>query len=313
MPQGSSDRSNTQDILRRYLCEIGRTPLLSKDDEQRLGRVIADGRSAASALRRRGQELPAERRDELEAAVAEGEKAAQTFVESNLRLVVSVAKRYQSSDLPLLDLIQEGNLGLIRAVEKFDVTKGFRFSTYATWWIRQAIGLAVANTGRTIRLPVHVGETVAKVQRARVALEAELGRPPDIEELSAQTDLSAARVQEALQQGHQPTSIFDPMAADHDLTLADVIEDPNETSAIDQVIAASLPAQVRDLLSVLTDREREIVCLRYGLDRGKPRTLAELGHACRLSPEGVRHVEKKALAKLRRQCTSAGLIDLLAG
>ncbi len=310
MPAATRDASEP-DVLRLYLADIGKHDVLSKADEQRLGRLIEKGRRAAAALERSGDQPDADC-ERLEADVAEGERAKEAFVQANLRLVVSIAKRYQSSGLSLLDLVQEGNMGLMHALEKFDFQKGFKFSTYATWWIRQSVTRAIANTGSTIRLPVHAGETVRKVQRAQAALEAELGRSPGVEELASETDLPPTRVEEALQLGHPPMSIFDPLAADRDITLADVVSDPDARPAIDEIIAASLPAQVRDLLAALTEREREVVCLRYGLDRGRPRSLAEVGRACGLSTEGTRHVERRALAKLRLRCTTTGVADLIA-
>jgi RNA polymerase primary sigma factor len=309
----SRREASEPDVLRLYLADIGKHDVLDKAEEQRLGRVIDAGRRAARALDGGGCELSPAQREELACEVAAGERAKRTFVQANLRLVVSIAKRYQSSGVPLLDLVQEGNMGLMHALEKFDFQKGFKFSTYATWWIRQAVTRAIANTGSTIRLPVHAGETVRKVQKAQVMLEAELGRSPRVEELAAETDLPQTRVEEALQLGHPPMSIFDPLSADHDITLADVVSDPNATPAIEQIIAAALPAQVRDLLGALSEREREVVCLRYGLDRGKPRSLAEVGRICGLSTEGTRHVERRALAKLRLRSTAPGAADLIAG
>jgi RNA polymerase primary sigma factor len=311
MPASRREASEP-DVLRLYLADIGKHDVLDRAQEQRLGRVIDAGRRAARTLEG-GGDLPEAEREKLAAQVAAGERAKQAFVQANLRLVVSIAKRYQSSGLSLLDLVQEGNMGLMHALEKFDFRKGFKFSTYATWWIRQAVTRAIANTGNTIRLPVHAGETVKKVQRAQVLLEAELGRSPRVDELAKETDLPMTRVEEALQLGHPPMSIFDPLAADRDITLADVVSDPDAAPAIDQIIAASLPAQIRDLLGVLTEREREVVCLRYGLDRGKPRSLAEVGRVCGLSTEGTRHVERRALAKLRLRSAASGAADLIAG
>jgi RNA polymerase primary sigma factor len=311
----ASRREGTEpDVLRLYLADIGKHDVLDKADEQRLGRVIDAGRLAAKVLAAGGCGLPDAERERLVAEVAAGERATRTFVQANLRLVVSIAKRYQSaSGLSLLDLVQEGNMGLMHALEKFDFRKGFKFSTYATWWIRQAITRAIANTGNTIRLPVHAGETVKKVQKAQMLLESELGRAPRVEELAKETDLPMTRVEEALQLGHPPMSIFDPLAADRDITLADVVSDPDAAPAIDQIIAASLPTQIQELLCVLSEREREVVCLRYGLDRGKPRSLAEVGRVCGLSTEGTRHVERRALAKLRLRSAATGAADLIAG
>jgi RNA polymerase sigma factor (sigma-70 family) len=312
LPSRRTD-ANESDLLRQYLADIGRHPLLSRADEQRLGRLIEAGRSAARTLSDADCALTDGERAELAARVAEGKRAARTFVEANLRLVVSIAKRYRCSGLGLLDLVQEGNVGLIHALEKFDFERGYKFSTYATWWVRQAITRAIANTGRTIRLPVHAGETVSRVKRAEGVLESELGRPPLISELAAETDLACERVAEALRLAALPVSIFEPVAADAELTLADVIQDRDTAQPIDQIIAASLPLHIAELLNGLCEREREVVCLRYGFDRGQPRSLAEVGRVCGLSVEGARQVERRALAKLRLRSSSAGMADILAG
>ena len=298
--------------MRLYLEDIGKHPLLSRADEQRLGKAIQAGRRAAAALARSEPDA-ADERARLEALVAAGERACRTFVSSNLRLVVSIARRYQSSGLPLLDLVQEGNLGLIHAVEKFDFSKGFKFSTYATWWIRQAITRAIANTARTIRLPVRAGETVKRVQAAQAGLECDLGRVPTLDELASETGLGVAKVGEALTLGCQPVSIFEPLGPEGDGVLGDVVPDPAASAALDDVIRASLPAQVIELLDGLDARERDVVCLRYGLDRGKPRTLAEVAQVCGLTKEGIRQAEQRALAKLRLTARASGLAELIAG
>ena len=303
------------DLLRLYLDEIGKHDLLTREDEQALGRVIDAGRRATTRLAVGAGTLPDEARADLEAQVAAGERATNAFLEANLRLVVSIAKRYQASGLPLLDLVQEGNMGLIHALEKFDFGRGFKFSTYATWWVRQAITRAIANTGRTIRLPVHAGEIVSRVQRAKSHLESELGRAPRIDELAAECDLACDRVTEALRLAPQPASIFEPLAGDGDgdITLADVVADPDAIAPIDQVIAASLPHHVAQLLATLSDVERKVVSLRYGFDRGQARTLVEVGRLCGLSAEGVRQVERRSLAKLRLRTSTRAFADMLAG
>src|SRR3954447_9224468 len=313
MPTRTTETADA-DLLRLYLNQIGRYDLLTREDEQRLGRTIDAGRAAARILDDdAADELPLDRRQELATAVKVGQRATRTFVEANLRLVVSVAKRYRSSGVPLLDLVQEGNLGLIHALEKFDFSRGFKFSTYATWWIRQSITRAIANTGRTIRLPVHAGEMVSRVQRAQGQLESELGRTPRVDELAAECDLTCARVTEALRLAPHPASLFEPLAADGEATLADVIRDQDAAPPIDQIIAASLPAHVTQLLAGLSEDERRVVCLRYGFDRGQARTLAEVGKGCGRSAEGTRQVERRALAKLKLRSKTTGLADLLVG
>ena len=301
------------DLLRMYLQEIGQHDLLTREDEQRMGAVIEAGRQAKATLAGAGSEkLSESTRAELRTQAAAGRRAERSFVEANLRLVVSIAKRYQSSGLPLLDLVQEGNMGLIHALEKFDFGRGFKFSTYATWWIRQAITRAVANTARTIRLPVHAGETVTRVQRAKAQLESELGRSPRVEELAEECDLECDRVTEALRLAPHPVSIFEPLGADGDVSLSDIVQDPEAVPAIDQIIAASLPGHVAHLLGTLREDERKVVSLRYGFDRGQPRTLAEVGRLCSLSAEGVRQVERRALAKLRLRTSSKAFADMAA-
>ncbi len=302
------------DLLRMYLKEIGGHDLLTREDEQRIGTVIEVGRQAARTLDVAEQRAVSEHTlAALRADVDAGRRAETAFVQANLRLVVSIAKRYQSSGLPLLDLVQEGNMGLMHALEKFDFGRGFKFSTYATWWIRQAITRAVANTARTIRLPVHAGEIVSRVQRARAHLESELGRAPRIEELANECGIGCDKVIEALRLAPHPVSIFEPLGVDGDISLADLVQDPEAVSAIDQIIADSLPAHVARLLNTLADDERKVVSLRYGFDRGQPRTLAEVGGVCGLSAEGVRQVERRALAKLRLRTSSRAFADLAAG
>jgi len=319
MPRGASKSTGHEggpdaDLFRLYLQEIGGHDLLTRADEQRLGGVIDTGRQAARTLAApRPKAIPEHTLADLRAQAAAGKRAEQQFVEANLRLVVSIAKRYQSSGLPLLDLVQEGNMGLMHALEKFDFGRGFKFSTYATWWIRQAITRAVANTARTIRLPVHAGEIVTRVQKTRARLESELGRTPRIEELAQACELACDKVTEALRLAPHPASIFEPVSADGDMTLADIVADPEAVAAIDRIIADALPAHVARLLNTLAEDERKVVSLRYGFDRGQPRTLVEVGQACGLSAEGVRQVERRALAKLRVRTSSRAFADLAAG
>ena len=225
MPKERVERDE-EDLVRLYLTDIGQYPLLTKDDEARLAKAIEAGNEARTLLEGGGVEFAAARRRELRRQAQDGEGAQRTFVQSNLRLVVSIAKKYQASGLPLLDLIQEGNLGLMHAVEKFDWRKGFKFSTYATWWIRQAITRGIANTGRTIRLPVHAGDTLARLQKARSRLELKLGRPATLSELAAEVEMPEDKVTEALRFAAEPLSLSEPLREDGDAELGDVVGGP---------------------------------------------------------------------------------------
>ena len=310
MPKERVERDE-EDLVRLYLTDIGQYPLLTKDDEVRLAQAI-EGGSAARADFDAATDLTPARKRELRRAIRQGEDAERTFVQSNLRLVVSIAKKYQASGLPLLDLIQEGNLGLMHAVEKFDWRKGFKFSTYATWWIRQAITRGIANTGRTIRLPVHAGDTLARLQKARARLELKFGRPATLAELSAEVEMPEEKVTEALRFAAEPLSLSEPLREDGDAELGDVVEDRSAESPFEVAATALLPEEIARLLSPLDEREREILKLRFGLDRGEPRTLEEVGEHFNLTRERIRQIEARAMSKLRHPSSDTGARDLLA-
>jgi len=302
------------ELVRLYLKEVGRHDLLTKADETRLGLAILAGRDAGERLCRHGERLAATERAELEAKATGGHQAAEEFVRANLRLVVSVAKKYAgSSGMSLLDLVQEGNVGLMHAVERFDVRRGFRFSTYGTWWIRQAISRAIANHGRTIRLPVQAGALVGRIRRASIDFEAEHGRRPTTDELAELAGLTPAKVREALAFPLEVTSTSEPYGPEGDTEVGDVIPDTQASSPFDLVASRMLPSQVTRLLDVLTEREKRVVFLRYGLDRGRPRTLDEVGAIFRLSREQIRQIERRALLKLRESSDRTGARELLAG
>ena len=300
-----------EDLVRLYLTDIGQYPLLTKDDEVRLAQTIEGGRDAELELFAKAKETTPSKRRELKRRLQIGEQAQQTFVQSNLRLVVSIAKKYQASGLPLLDLIQEGNLGLMHAVEKFDWRKGFKFSTYATWWIRQAITRGIANTGRTIRLPVHAGDTLARVQKAQARLELKLGRPATLAELGIEVEMPEDKLIEALRFRAEPLSLSEPLREDGDAELGDVVEDRSAESPFEVASTALFPDEINRLLSPLDEREREILRLRFGLDRGEPRTLEEVGEHFNLTRERIRQIEARAMSKLRHPSSDTGARDLL--
>jgi RNA polymerase sigma factor (sigma-70 family) len=298
------------DLVRLYLDDIGRYPLLTKDDEARLAQEAEAGRAARAELTVDKARSPASDR-ELRRAVRRGDAAVEAFVNGNLRLVVSIAKRYQGTNLPLLDLVQEGNLGLIHAVEKFDWRKGFKFSTYATWWIRQAITRGIANSGRTIRLPAQASDLLNQVLRSRVRLEGQLSRRPSVTELAADLEISAERVIDVLRHAATPTSLSEPMGYDSDAELGDLLEDRGAVSPPEAAAATFLPGEVAKRLVTLDDRERKIIRLRFGLDRGEPHTLEEVGLLFGLTRERIRQIEARAMSKLRHPTASGDLHELL--
>ncbi|HEX2273692.1 MAG TPA: sigma-70 family RNA polymerase sigma factor [Acidimicrobiales bacterium] len=290
------------DLMRQYLKEIGGYELLTAADEVELAKLIEAGRRADAELSAQGPTLDEARRRELESRSLEGHAAKQRFIQSNLRLVVSIAKRYQPCGLPLLDLVQEGNLGLMRAVEKFDHRRGFKFSTYATWWIRQAVSRAIADKSRTIRVPVHMVETVAQVSRATTRLTRALGREPTVAELSVDTGLPPERVTDAQRVAPDPVSLFEQVGDDN-AELADFLEDPNAQASFDAAVGAIEREELRAVLATLSEREQRVLELRFGLVGDRPRTLEEVGQEFRLTRERIRQIEAKALSKLRHPAT----------
>ena len=310
MPKERVERDE-EDLVRLYLTDIGQYPLLTKEDEVRLAQKIEKGVEAREKLST-SEELTAKEKSDLKRLDRNGARAEKKFVQSNLRLVVSIAKKYQASGLPLLDLIQEGNLGLMHAVEKFDWRKGFKFSTYATWWIRQAITRGIANTGRTIRLPVHAGDTLARLQKARTRLELKYGRPATMTELAADVEMPEEKITEALRFANEPLSLSEPLREDGDAELGDVVEDRGAASPFEMAATSLLPDEIARLLAPLDEREREILKLRFGLDRGEPRTLEEVGEHFNLTRERIRQIEARAMSKLRHPSSDTGARDLLA-
>jgi RNA polymerase sigma factor (sigma-70 family) len=299
-----------EDLVRLYLNDVGRYALLTKDDEARLAQAIEAGQNARTRLDH-GEPLTAPHQRELGRLVRDGEVATAAFVQANLRLVVAIARRYPSGDVPLLDLIQEGNLGLIHAVEKFDWRRGFKFSTYATWWIRQAISRGIANSGRTVRLPAHVGDLLVRVVKAQGGLEGRLRRRPTTAEVAADVGVDEARVIEVLRHAREPLSLSGPLFADSDMSLGEVVEDTSAIAPFDGAAAALLGDEVQKILVVLDDRERKILQLRFGLDRGEPRTLDEVGVHFNLTRERVRQIEARALSKLRHPTVLHDVQELL--
>ncbi|HEX4862519.1 MAG TPA: RNA polymerase sigma factor RpoD [Acidimicrobiales bacterium] len=305
---------STSDPVRMYLKEIGKVPLLTAAEEVVLARCVEQGLAASERLGLCEEEtaLLSDRegiaRDER--LRREGLVAKRILVEANLRLVVSIAKRYRNRGMAFLDLIQEGNLGLMRAVEKFDYTKGFKFSTYATWWIRQAITRAIADQARTIRIPVHMVDIINKVMRAQRQLLQDLGREPSVEEVAERAEMTPERVREILRVSQETVSLEQPMG-DDDFSLSDLIEDEGAIAPSEAAARAMLNEAVNEALSELSERERRVVRLRFGLDDGQMRTLEEVGREFGVTRERIRQIESKTLAKLRHPMHSGHLRDYL--
>ena len=317
VPEGVS----VEDPVRMYLKEIGKVPLLSADEEIELAQNMEDGAVATekiNVLKGRidgaSEEEKAEIMEEiktLQRDVDKGADAKKRLAEANLRLVVSIAKRYVGRGMLFLDLIQEGNLGLIKAVEKFDYKKGYKFSTYATWWIRQAITRAIADQARTIRIPVHMGETINKLIRVSRQLLQELGREPSPEEIAKEMNMPVERVREILKISQEPVSLETPIGEEEDSHLGDFIKDDNVPVPADAAAFTLLKEQLEEVLGTLTEREQKVLTLRFGLEDGRARTLEEVGKEFNVTRERIRQIEAKALRKLRHPSRSRKLKDYL--
>ena len=308
MNAGGPDNGSTADTVRMYLREIGRVDLLTPDDERRLAQAIDEGNQAAAELDR---PMDATERRRHMRIVQTGQRAKSELIQANLRLVVSIAKRYSGRGMLFLDLIQEGNLGLMRAVDKFDHTKGFKFSTYATWWIRQAITRSIADQARTIRIPVHMVESMNRVLRMQRQMHQELEREPTLDELAERCNLPPDRIREILRISLDPLSLDSPVGEEDDSSLTDFIEDLTVDAPADIATKRMLAQAVEEALGELTDREQEIVRMRFGLDDGQARTLEDVGKEFGVTRERIRQIEAKTLAKLRHPMRSQRLKEFL--
>ena len=311
MPEGIS----IDDPVRMYLKEIGKVPLLSADEEINIAMRMEKGDEAKqmleSGINADGKPLTDEEKKQCQAAIDDGTQAKRLLAEANLRLVVSIAKRYVGRGMLFLDLIQEGNLGLIKAVEKFDYRKGYKFSTYATWWIRQAITRAIADQARTIRIPVHMVETINKLIRVSRQLLQEYGREPTPEEIAKAMGISEAKVREIIKIAQEPVSLETPIGEEEDSHLGDFIPDDDAPAPAEAASHALMREQLWDVLNTLTPREEKVLRLRFGLDDGNQRTLEEVGREFKVTRERIRQIEAKALRKLRHPSRRKKLKDYL--
>jgi RNA polymerase primary sigma factor len=310
-PNTLVDSFTMDDPVRMYLKEIGKVNLLSSDEEINLAMAMGAGAVAQEQLDDPDTELDDETRNELEKLIRKGDAAKQRLAEANLRLVVSIAKRYVGRGMLFLDLIQEGNLGLIKAVEKFDYTKGYKFSTYATWWIRQAITRAIADQARTIRIPVHMVETINKVIRVSRQLLQELGHDPSPEEISEEMSMPVDKVREILKIAQEPVSLETPIGEEEDSHLGDFIPDEDASEPSEAASFTLLKEQLVEVLGTLTPREEKVLKLRFGIEDGRTRTLEEVGKEFNVTRERIRQIEAKALRKLRHPSRSKKLKDFL--
>ncbi|WP_067180368.1 RNA polymerase sigma factor [Microtetraspora niveoalba] len=301
----------TADPVKDYLKQIGKVPLLNAEQEVELAKRIEAGLFAEEQLASDGEQLPVDVRAELEWIAEDGRRAKNHLLEANLRLVVSLAKRYTGRGMLFLDLIQEGNLGLIRAVEKFDYTKGYKFSTYATWWIRQAITRAMADQARTIRIPVHMVEVINKLARVQRQMLQDLGREPTPEELARELDMTPEKVIEVQKYGREPISLHTPLGEEGDSEFGDLIEDSEAIVPADAVSFTLLQEQLHSVLDTLSEREAGVVSMRFGLTDGQPKTLDEIGKVYGVTRERIRQIESKTMSKLRHPSRSQVLRDYL--
>ena len=314
-PNTLVDSFAIDDPVRMYLKEIGKVDLLTPEQEVDLAQRMGAGAAAKeqmAELEKSGEEIPGEMLKELKKAIKSGDRAKQELAEANLRLVVSIAKRYVGRGMLFLDLIQEGNLGLIKAVEKFDYTKGYKFSTYATWWIRQAITRAIADQARTIRIPVHMVETINKVIRVNRQLLQELGHDPSPEETAEEMGMPVEKVREILKIAQEPVSLETPIGEEEDSHLGDFIEDDTASEPSEAASFTLLKEQLVDVMSTLTPREEKVLRLRFGIEDGRSRTLEEVGKEFNVTRERIRQIEAKALRKLRHPSRSKKLKDFLS-
>ena len=301
----------TADPVKDYLKQIGKVSLLNAEQEVDLARRIEAGLYAEYKLKNQADEMTSRERRELHFLAQDGQQAKNHLLEANLRLVVSLAKRYTGRGMQFLDLIQEGNLGLIRAVEKFDYTKGYKFSTYATWWIRQAITRAMADQARTIRIPVHMVEVINKLARVQRQMLQDLGREPTPEELAKELDMTAEKVVEVQKYGREPISLHTPLGEDGDSEFGDLIEDSEAIVPADAVSFTLLQEQLHHVLDTLSEREAGVVSMRFGLGDGQPKTLDEIGKVYGVTRERIRQIESKTMSKLRHPSRSQVLRDYL--
>ena len=302
---------NIDDHVKMYLKEIGKVNLLTPEEELSLAKRMADGEKAKEQLEEIGEEIDEDTKKQIDLLIADGEKAKKSLAEANLRLVVSIAKRYVGRGMLFLDLIQEGNLGLIKAVDKFDYTKGYKFSTYATWWIRQAITRAIADQARTIRIPVHMVETINKLVRVSRQLVQELGREPTPEELAKELNMPVDKVREISKISQEPVSLETPIGEEEDSHLGDFIPDEDAPVPSEAASFVLLKEQLGAVLETLSEREAKVLRLRFGLDDGRARTLEEVGKEFDVTRERIRQIEAKALRKLRHPSRSKKLKDFL--